>query len=35
MKKNIEKKPVELTEAEILAVAGGAKETEASTGVKG
>ena len=27
--------PVELTDAEIDAVAGGAKETEGSTGVKG
>lgn len=35
MEKRDETKLVELTEEEILVVAGGAKETEGSTGVKG
>lgn len=35
MKKKVEKRLVELTEAEVRAVAGGGKETEASTGIKG
>ena len=34
-KQKVERRPVELNDAEIAAVAGGDKQTEASTGVKG
>jgi hypothetical protein len=34
-KQKVESRPVELNDAEIAAVAGGDKQTEASTGVKG